>query len=233
VARPPDRRERWFAGYIDEIVRFEVADRSAIEQLAEIPTLLRLLAARDTGLLNASNLAADLGVSPTTMRRYLAILVEVFMVLLVPAWVPSSRKRLVKSPKVVIADTGLSAWLSGLHSPTPEQVGSLLEAFVVTELRRLIDAQALPLRLWHFRTHGQREVDIVVEDREGRVLGIEVKSRTTIRSADFRGLRELADVAGDRFVRGVILHPGREVVPHGQDLWAVPISVLWSAVGLG
>lgn len=228
VTRDPRRRERWFTSYVDEVVRFEVADRSNIEQLAEIPTLLRLVAARDSGLLNASSLATDLGVSPRTLGRYLALLVEVFVVQLVPAWTPSARKRLVKSPKVVLADSGVSAALSGVDDPSAEPVGGILDAFVLAELRRLIDAWQLPLRLSHFRTHGQREVDAVLEDRRGRVVGIEVKSRTTIRSADLRGLQELAEVAGDRFVRGMVLHPGREVVPHGHDLWSVPLSLLWT-----
>src|SRR5690606_31856389 len=96
LRRSPERLDRWFASYIDEVVRFEVADRSAIEQLAEIPTLLRLAAAQDTGLLNATRLASDLGVSAPTLRRYLTLLAEVFVVRLVPAWTASDRTRLVK-----------------------------------------------------------------------------------------------------------------------------------------
>lgn len=55
-----------------------------------------------------------------------------------------------------------------------------------------------------------------------------MKARSSIRSEDFRGLRALADVAGQRFVRGFVLHPGREIVPYGSELWAVPLSVLWN-----
>ncbi|MGF1660922.1 MAG: ATP-binding protein [Kineosporiaceae bacterium] len=228
VARDGARRERWFAAYLDEVVRFEIADRSAIEQLTEVPTLLRLVAAQDSGLLNATRLASDLQVSPSTLRRYLALLTEVFVVMLHPAWAHRGRARLVKSPKVLVADSGLSAFLTGADSASPERVGSLLEAFVISELRRLIDAQGLLVDVFHFRSHAQHEVDIVLQDRRGRVVGIEVKSRTSIRSEDFRGLRALAEVAGDRFARGLVLHPGREAVPYGTNLWAVPLSVLWT-----
>ena len=228
VRRQGRRRERWFGSYLEEVVRFEVADRRNIEQLMQIPTLLRLIAARDSGLLNTSNLANDLSVSPRTTSRYLTLLQEVFLIQLVPAWVPSTRKRLVKSSKILLTDSGLSAFLTDLSSPRPEQLGSLLESFVLSELRRVIDATGLSLQLYHFRTHAQREVDAVLEDRTGRVVGIEVKSRSTIRSADFDGLRSLAEIAGDRFRSGLVLHPGREVVPFGSNLWAVPLSILWS-----
>jgi hypothetical protein len=228
VARDGARRDRWFAGYLDEVVRFEIADRSAIEQLTEVPTLLRLVAAQDSGLLNATRLASDLQVSPSTLRRYLTLLTEVFVVVLHPAWAHRGHTRLVKSPKVLVADSGLSAFLTGADSASPERVGSLLEAFVISELRRLIDAQGLLLDVFHFRSHAQHEVDVVLQDRRGRVVGIEVKSRASIRSEDFRGLRAIAEVAGDRFVRGLVLHPGREAVPYGADLWAVPLSVLWT-----
>lgn len=228
VRREPDRRDRWFAGYLDEVVRFEVADRSAIEQLTEIPTLLRLVAMQDGGLLNASRLASELQISAPTLRRYLSLLVEVFVVMVHPAWSQRGRARLVKSPKILIADSGLSAFLTGPGARTPERIGGLLEAFVIAELRRLIDARNVPVDMFHFRSQSQHEVDIVLQDRRGRVIGIEVKSRATVRSDDFRGLRALADIAGDRFARGIVLHPGREAVPYGTNLWAVPLSVLWT-----
>ena len=228
VGRTPDRRERWFANYLDEVVRFEVADGRNLEQLAEIPTMLRLIAARDAGLLNAASLATDLAFSPRTLRRYLALLTQVFLVQLLPAWTTSQRKRLVKSPKVLIADTGLSAHLQGTDEPTPERIGTLLETFVITEVRRLLDTTGSRLRMFHFRTHAGHEVDLVLERPDGGILGVEIKARGAIRSHDLRGLRSLAEAAGDRFVRGLVLHPGREVVPLGERFWSVPMSVLWS-----
>ncbi|MBA2318665.1 MAG: DUF4143 domain-containing protein [Euzebyales bacterium] len=76
----------------------------------------------------------------------------------------------------------------------------------------------LQVALHHFRTYDQKEVDVVLQDRRGRVLGIEVKASMTIRSADFSGLRALAEAADHQFAGGMVLHPGREVVPHGQGL---------------
>ena len=73
------------------------------------------------------------------------------------------------------------------------------------------------------------EVDLVLENSAGQVVGIEVKASATVKSDDFRGLRALADMAGDRFVRGMVLYTGPETLPFGQDLFAVPVPALWSA----
>jgi predicted AAA+ superfamily ATPase len=79
----------------------------------------------------------------------------------------------------------------------------------------------------HFRTLAGQEVDFVLEDRRGRIVGLEVKSSATVHSDDFKGLRAMEEAAGKKFVRGVVLHTGAEVVPFGERLHAVPISALW------
>lgn len=230
--RAEPRRRAWFRAYVDEVTRFEIAERSAIEGLLEIPTLLRLLALRTAGLLNVTRIAGDLGVSPRTAGRYLALLLETFMVQRVPAWTRSRRQRLVKSPKLIIADSGLAAYLADANAAglvhTPERAGPLVEGMVLAERRALCDADAAGPSLWHFRTDSQREVDAVLEDSSGHVVGIEVKAAQTVRPADLRGLEALAEAVGERFVRGIVLHPGRQVVPIGPQLLAVPISLLWA-----
>jgi predicted AAA+ superfamily ATPase len=80
---------------------------------------------------------------------------------------------------------------------------------------------------FHFRTHGGREVDIVLEADDGRLVGIEVKAAATVGVADLKGLTTLREVAGKRFHRGVVLYTGRETLPFGSDLWALPVSALW------
>ena len=85
----------------------------------------------------------------------------------------------------------------------------------------------MDVTLWHFRS-GRQEVDVVIEDRRGRVVGIEVKAGATLGRNDVRGLRWLADAAGKRFLRGVLLYTGQEMLPFGPDITALPISALWT-----
>jgi uncharacterized protein len=71
-------------------------------------------------------------------------------------------------------------------------------------------------------------VDVVIEDRQGRVVGIEIKASATAFTADFKGLRQLQDACGAKFQRGLLLHDTDHVVPFGEKLHAAPLSLLWS-----
>ena len=82
--------------------------------------------------------------------------------------------------------------------------------------------------LHHYRDKDQDEVDIVVENHDGAVVGIEVKAAATVGASDFRGLRKLADACGDEFRLGVVLYDGEQAVPFGERLFAAPVSCLWA-----
>ena len=80
----------------------------------------------------------------------------------------------------------------------------------------------------HFRDKEQDEVDIVLEDQAGRIVGLEAKASATARSQDFAGLRKLAHAAGSRFSFGAVLYDHERAVPFGDRLAAVPLSSLWN-----
>lgn len=131
---------------------------------------------------------------------------------LVPAWPANLGKRLVKSPKLFLIDTGLAAYLMGLDearlAAEPGLPAPLLENFVAGELMKQAGWSRRHTRLFHFRQAAGQEVDLVLEDSAGGVVGIEVKASATITGQDFRGLRALAEVAGARFRRGIVLYTG-------------------------
>ncbi|MFQ6112202.1 MAG: ATP-binding protein, partial [Nitrospinota bacterium] len=191
-----------------------------------------LLAARSGSLLNYAELSRAVGLPQTTLKRYTALLETTFLLQLLPAWSANLGKRLVKSPRTFLNDTGLSAYLMGIDEQRlkldPGLFGPLLEGFVVMELRKQSTWSQTQPRLFHFRTQSGHEVDIVAEDAAGRVVGIEVKGSSTVGSDDFKGLRFLRDTLGERFRRGIILYTGRESVPFGAKLHALPINALWS-----
>jgi uncharacterized protein len=82
--------------------------------------------------------------------------------------------------------------------------------------------------IYHFRTAGGFETDIVLEDSCGKIVGIEVKSGATVTQQDFKGLRVLEELAGKNFVRGIVLYAGEQVVPFGKNMHALPIEHLWA-----
>lgn len=230
--RSADRRRGWFASYVTTILQRDVRDLSNIEGLRDIPRLLSLLAARTSGLLNYAELSRTAAIPQTTLKRYLALLEGTFLVQMLPAWTSNLGKRLVKSPKTLVNDTGLAGAVLRADErrleADPILTGQLLETFVTLELQKQASWSRTRPRLHHFRSHAQHEVDIVLEEPGGRVVGIEVKASSTVAQRDLRGLSALAEMAGPRFVRGIVLYRGRQIVPFGPNLHAVPAASLWA-----
>lgn len=214
------------------LVQRDLADLAEIERVAELPRVLRLVAARTAGVLNVDGMARDAGIPPSTLRRYLALLETAFIIERLPAWSTSRTTRVVHAPKLFISDSGLAAHLLGASvarlSRPGQDAGPLLETFVVMELRRQAGWSSERVAVHHLRTSRGVEVDVVLETPDGRVAGVEVKAGATVRSEDFKGLRYLQEKAGPALVAGVVLYTGSDAVPFGEDLWAVPMSSLWS-----
>jgi predicted AAA+ superfamily ATPase len=233
VERPQiARRHAWFASYVTTILERDVRDLAHIEALRTLPRLLALVAARSASLLNFAELSRSAGIPQSTLKRYFALFETTFLVQLIPAWSTNLGKRLVKAPKVYVLDTGLAGYLLGLDQERleaePNVRGSLLETFVATEIARQLSWSARRPRLYHFRQATGPEVDLVLEEPSGQVVGVEVKASATVTGQDFNGLRTLAGIAGPRFCRGVVLYMGQVAVPFGRNLHALPLSSLWA-----
>jgi hypothetical protein len=106
-------------------------------------------------------------------------------------------------------------------------IGPLLENFIIMEIKKQSTWSAVKPQMFHFRTQTGQEVDIVLEDRAGNIVGIEVKASATVHAHDFNGLRAFAETAGKRFRRGIVLYTGTESIPFGEHLTALPVQLLW------
>jgi uncharacterized protein len=234
VARTTSRRrERFFDSYLADLIARDVTQLSDIERTAEMRAMVRLLAARSGQLLVVSRLSADAGLPVRTLNRYLALLEEVFLIKRVPAWSRNVSSRAVGTPKLAFVDSGIAANLLGadvrslLRPGGP--FGPLLEGFVLMELARQLTWSRQRAELFHYRTKDQVEVDAVLENRQGHVVGIEIKASSTVAAGDFRGLRHLAGRIGDDFVAGIVFYTGTQTLPFGPRLRAMPVSTLWQA----
>ncbi|KAA9374129.1 ATP-binding protein [Microbispora cellulosiformans] len=225
------RRERFFDSYVSDLIARDVSQLSEIERTAEMRALVRSVAARSGQLLVGSSLGAAVGLSTATVNRYLGLLEEVFLIKRVPAWSRNLSSRAVGTPKAAFVDSGVAANLLGADARSlirPDgQFGPLLEGFVLMELARQLTWSDERVELFHYRTKDKVEVDAVLENRQGRVVGVEVKASSTVRGDDFRGLRHLADRLGDDFVAGIVLYTGTQTLPFGPRMRAVPVSALW------
>ncbi|MDZ4859406.1 MAG: ATP-binding protein [Candidatus Hydrogenedentes bacterium] len=229
----PDRRRAWFGAYISAVIEREVRDLSNIAGLTELPRLLSLLAARAAGLLNYADLARDAGLNQITLKRYVALLNAVFMTINVRPWFANRAKRLMKSEKVYLVDTGLLAHLLNVtHEDIAQDAhakGALFENFVAVEILKQRTWSATRPDVYHFRDYSGNEVDLVLEAPGGRkVVGIEVKASATIRKRDLTGMMVMREALRNKFHRGVVLYNGDTIVPFGNDIYAVPIQHLWA-----
>ena len=227
------RKAKWFESYIDAVLQKDIKDLANIEGLTQLPNILQLIATRVGNTINLSDIARLSGVKNTTLQRYMALLEHVFLILKIPAWTPNIEGQFVKSPKIVLNDTGLLCHLRGesvdslMGNRTTS--GAFLENFIVMEIIKLLSWSDLFLKAYHFSIHRGAEVDLVLEDRKKQLYGIEIKSTASVDQNDFKGLERLADVAGKKFQRGIVLYGGEHMVGgFGENLQAVPLSAVWS-----
>lgn len=225
------RQTAWFGSYITAVLQRDVRDLANIEDLTALPRLLHILASRAGCLLNVSELSRATTIPQTTLKRYLALLEATFIFQPLPAWSTNVGKRVIKSPKIYLLDSGLSAHVTGLtieRLPTqPSTLGPLCETFVLGELRKQTSWARHRVSLFHYRTTTGRAVDIILENQQGQLVGLEIKASQTVSKKDFVGLETLAEHTGRNFIRGIILYGGKEVVSFGKNLWAWPMSTLW------
>ena len=231
LTRSPARARQWRRQYLRTIIERDVQDVARIRDSHELTRLLELLAVRSAQLLNVSGLASALGLYRETAEHYLSVLERLFLVRRLPAWHRNTGKRLIKSAKVHLLDSGLAATLAELSADdwfsNRERIGRLLESFVVQQLIAQAAWTDPGLRFWHYRDKDQVEVDLVIT-RGRKTWGIEVKAATTLNPKDGKGLTRLADYCGKDFQRGLLLYTGKDILPlRDKRLLAVPISELW------
>jgi predicted AAA+ superfamily ATPase len=227
-----NRRRDWCLDYVRAIVERDVRDIAQIDKVQHLARLLRVLAHHSGQLVNYSGFGAPLGLTHVTTQKYAGLFQQLYLTRLLPPWSNNELKRLIKTPKIHFLDSGL---LAAVRDLSPKRLaddrgsfGALLETFVFSEVLKLSSWNGQQFTYSHFRDKEQNEVDIVIEDQDRKTVGLEVKSGATVTSADFNGLRKLAEAAGQRFTLGLVLYDGDTVVPFGPHLFAAPISSLWS-----
>lgn len=226
------RRDAWFQSYIMTMLQRDIRDLATIADTTAVPRLLSVVATRAGSLLNFADLSRTMALPQTTLKRYFSLLEGTFLVQLLRPWARNLGKRVVQTPKVYLNDSGLLAHALGATvdrlKTERNMAGAVLENFVQMELCKQCSWSATRPKLFFWRTASGQEVDFVLEDRAGRVAGIEVKAAATLGSSDVRGLQALASAVGKSWVRGVVLYTGNQVIPFSANLHGVPLSRLWS-----
>ena len=225
-------RGTWYDGYIDQLVHIDASSLEDIRNPQALGRLLRALALTTAGSITISSLIEAVGVNARTISRYLDVLVDLRVIEVLEPWWTNKFSRLVKAPTYHIVDPGMALRLMGEdHNGillNGSHLGRLIETFVVSQIRPLLPLAQQKIHTYHLRTQGgQHEVDLILEDARGDVVGIEIKSAASVTKADARHLTWLQQQLGDQFIRGIVLHTGRMTFPLGDGIWAMPIAALW------
>jgi predicted AAA+ superfamily ATPase len=226
-------RDQWFDNLLTTILERDIQDITNITRCKDIAKLLNILASRNSNLLNLAEISRIASIPYTTLNNYMVILEFLFLITRQPAWHINKTKRLIKMPKLYFGDTGLLINQLKLDVNTilnnGRLLGSILENFVFLELKKQASWSLNPIDLYHYRTQTGSEVDIVLENRQGQIVGIEIKASETISPQDCKGLDVLEEEMKEKFVRGIILYAGTEIVMFKQNRLALPLSLLWNS----
>ena len=236
VKLPWAARRMWFESYAETVMSRDVAALADIRRAGSLRALLRLAAALTSSEMNVAAWCSRLGIDRSTLESYLGWLRMVFLVHELPAWTRSPSARVVRRPKLHLADTGLAAALmnvdaEALRPATATAAGALLETFVANETARQLSAGGQPLHLHHYRDGSGHEADLVIERADGAVVAVEVKATASPGPDHLKHLAWLRDrldtASPDTFRAGVLLHTGPRSLKVGDRLYSAPIDVLW------
>lgn len=226
---PDSERMHWHREYLESLLRRDIRDILEIRNLPALRRMACCLAGHSSKFFNKSAFASMCETSRPTVETYIAALEALYLFDQIPAWTPGDYDRAIRRPKWFAADTGTMAALLHWDRKTicadPDRLGKLMETFVYHELSALVEISG-NLTLYHYRDNDKREIDFLVEDEEGRMLGLEVKAGAAVRSDDFKHL----DWFRERFrpdMVPIVLNTGAEPLSFGNGRHAVPIACLF------
>jgi len=236
--KSPRARQIWFQSYIQGRLwkDFESIYHAKGDYHTKLKALIPYLAGLSGNLLKYASIANDLGQNDKVVKSYIEALEWMFMIKRVDPFVKNQAKRqTIGMPKLLMVDTGLACHLLGLKKPsqllTSSFYGGLLESLVVMECFKQMEWAEETLNIYHFRDGKKNEVDIILEQADGYLIGIEVKASSTVHETDFKGLRKLAELVGERLKYGLVFYTGTRLLPFSngtKPYYAIPLSVLWS-----
>ena len=229
-------RSVWMDGYLDTILDRDASEFAKIRKPELIYQLLVSLSGRVGSLLNNDNIMNETGLNQGTYEKYKSFCNAAFLTFEIPSWAKPNKlnKRFVKSKKIYFTDTNFLSFIMRrdileVYEKDPSLMGHLFENFTASEIMKAISVLPGKYYVSHFnpvRGDG-KETDFVIEKDNGETIAIEVKLDSSLNDNDFKNLELCRSTIGDKFKKGIVLYTGEDLVPFGDNLWAVPINYLW------
>jgi predicted AAA+ superfamily ATPase len=227
------RRKAFFKNYIARVLEHDVNELSGLAHLDRLKLIYALLAGNPSQIYIRANVSRKVGIPESSMNGYIRLLDDLRLINILPAWGKNYSKRAVDKPKIIVSDTGLACSLNGITAGfiadinNGNELGPLLEALVIIEIIKQQTWSDTDYSLFHYRDCDNKEVDLVFELDDGKIIGIEIKAASSFSKNDFNGLKTLREISGNRFYCGILLYTGTEAQPFGDRLYAAPVSTVW------
>ncbi len=197
-------RDLYLSSYVQTYIERDIRELLRIEKRREFETFVKLCALRTGQVVNYQDLARDANVSPATVKEWLSLLEDGFLVKLLSPCFSNRTRRMTKSPKLYFLDAGLAAWLGGWRSASEARLGpmggALFETHVLAEILKRFRHRAREVQVHFWRTRDGREIDFLVET-DGRTYPVEVK----LGSPRYDRLAPLEKVAGPGWREGQVV----------------------------
>lgn len=225
--------ELFYSSYVTTYIERDVNQLTKVGDKGEFVTFMAAIAARSGELLNYESLARDVGVSSTTVRRWLQILETSGIVLLLQPYHNNHLKRMIKTSKIYFMDTGLMAWLTRWITPETIQngakAGQFYETWVVAEIVKSFLNAGQSLRdIYYYRDADQREIDLLLEvGRTIHPIEVKLSAKPSKRMTQAFPLLEPIAAAGDRLLGdGAVINQFTQVMLLNNGIRAIPTGYL-------
>jgi predicted AAA+ superfamily ATPase len=225
----PDKMS-WHLDYVESVLTRDLLDIAYIKRKNVLRELVGVFNAWSSKYLDTNSICAQLNITRPTFHSYANALQALYLFQKLPAWGKTDYKRVGHREKLYATDTGLMAsllnWRFDDVMLDADRCGKIVETLVFNELAAQADL-SYEYSLFHYRDRAKREIDFIVENRQGEMLGIEVKAGSMVGQNDCRHLRWFRDNIKQLF-RGIVLYTGENSLRLEQNIHAVPIAALWS-----
>jgi predicted AAA+ superfamily ATPase len=224
-------RKDWHLDYVNTLLSRDLKIIANVKRKAALEEQMRILAAWSSKLMDTSNICGKLSISRQTFDIYVGALEALYLFERVNPWCKTDYARVGRKDKIFITDTGIMAsilnWNFEEVCLNPERSGKMVETLAYNELA--IQAEIAGCRIFHYRDREDREIDFIIEDQNGRIACIEIKSGSAVSKDDFKHVTWFKNnIVKNREIVSIILYSGENIISFGNGLVAVPMATLWS-----
>jgi predicted AAA+ superfamily ATPase len=215
----------YFNSYTQTYVERDIRIIENIRDLSQFGRFIRITAALTAQEINPTHIGREIGVNPDTAKRWLNMLNYGYQWIELPPYSGNAIKRISKKRKGYYTDTGFVCYLQNILSPEALLAnplwGSIFKTFAINQISKQLSRFTTSSQLYHWRTNGGAEVDIVIEIN-GKLFPIEIKAKTNLSGHDVKGLRAFLNTYKDKSAPGLIYYAGKECYKVTNDVWAIP-----------